>query len=521
MIGLLALGLYSSIGFYRLGVAIESVVELETPLFENISDIEIIQLEQSVALREGVLDAVQHGPDSSGYKKEVRHFESLNGRVDAELHHAEEILAEMILAGAGAASLATIEHYILEAEQHHKLYEEKVKELFHEIDSSAHITVESLDHHMESILPLDHQLSETLDKANKAMKVRLNESGLALEHLEIEMMWIQIIMTVAFCLAGGVLSILIYKSISTQLGGDPADLLDLAERIADGDLTTNISNLEYPANSVLASMCKMNARLLDVVVDVVAISESVNRGSRELLIGSAGLSERTAQQAASIEETAASTEEIVSTVRDNATNSQRACELAENTCNRAAEGGKTAGAAVAAMEGISSASEQIRQIVSVIDEIAFQTNLLALNAAVEAARAGEQGRGFAVVATEVRQLAGRSAEAAKEIKELIEDNVRRVKDGSLLVSSSGEELQTMVGSITELSQIISEISKASEEQTLGVSQINEALVQLDTATQQNAALAEESTDTCQVLAKVSKELEQRMAFFDCGRPAMA
>lgn len=473
MIGLLALGLYSSIGFYRLGVAIESVVELETPLFENISDIEIIQLEQSVALREGVLDAVQHGPDSSGYKKEVRHFESLNGRVDAELHHAEEILAEMILAGAGAgagaASLATIEHYILEAEQHHKLYEEKVKELFHEIDSSAHITVESLDHHMESILPLDHQLSETLDKANKAMKVRLNESGLALEHLEIEMMWIQIIMTVAFCLAGGVLSILIYKSISTQLGGDPADLLDLAERIADGDLTTNISNLEYPANSVLASMCKMNARLPDVVVDVVAISESVNRGSRELLIGSAGLSERTAQQAASIEETAASTEEIVSTVRDNATNSQRACELAENTCNRAAEGGKTAGAAVAAMEGISSASEQIRQIVSVIDEIAFQTNLLALNAAVEAARAGEQGRGFAVVATEVRQLAGRSAEAAKEIKELIEDNVRRVKDGSLLVSSSGEE----------------------------------------------------STDTCQVLAKVSKELEQRMAFFDCGRPAMA
>lgn len=172
-------------------------------------------------------------------------------------------------------------------------------------------------------------------------------------------------MTVAFCLAGGVISAAIYRSISRQLGSDPTDLL---ERFADGDLKTNISYLRFPSHCVLASMCKMNTRLLDVVVDVAANSELVNRGTKDLLIGSAGLSERTAQQATSIEETAASTGEIVSTVRDNSTNSQRACELAENTGNCAAEGGKTAGAAVAAMEGISSASEQIRQIVSVIDD---------------------------------------------------------------------------------------------------------------------------------------------------------
>jgi len=256
--------------------------------------------------------------------------------------------------------------------------------------------------------------------------------------------------------------------------------------------------------------------MAEIVRKVKLAAREVYRGAEEISTGNANLSQRTEEQSSSLEETASSMEEMTSTVKQNADNAGQANQLAMAAREQAEKGGAVVSKAVKAMADIHEASKKIADIIGVIDEIAFQTNLLALNAAVEAARAGEQGRGFAVVASEVRSLASRSAAAAKEIKELIQDSVRKVDDGSLLVTQSGQTLEQIVASVKKVSDIVAEIAAASREQSSGIEQVNRAVMQMDELTQQNAALVEQAAAASQAMAAQARELHEMMARYRVG-----
>ena len=280
---------------------------------------------------------------------------------------------------------------------------------------------------------------------------------------------------------------------------------DLTEKIDEEYLGT-FDELKNDANKTID-------KLTDVVSRIKESSGLVNSGSSEISQGNLNLSNRTEAQASSLEQTSASMTEMTSTVQNNAENAKQAKVLANNSREQAENGGEVVSKAVAAMDKINHASNKIADIIGVIDEIAFQTNLLALNAAVEAARAGEQGRGFAVVATEVRNLAGRSATAAKEIKDLIQDSVIKVKEGAILVNQSGETLTQITASIKEVDDIIGDITIASQEQSLGIEQANKAILEMDGSTQQNAALVEEISASAESMSEQSNELNNLVEFF--------
>ncbi|PNO40545.1 HAMP domain-containing protein [Serratia marcescens] len=286
------------------------------------------------------------------------------------------------------------------------------------------------------------------------------------------------------------------------------------ERIAAGDLATPIQ--VYGRNEIsmlFASLQRTQQSLIGTVGAVRDGAESILIGLQEIAEGNNDLSSRTEQQAASLEETAASMEQLTATVKQNADNARQASQLARDASATAAKGGELAGDVVTTMHDIANSSQKIGAITSVIDGIAFQTNILALNAAVEAARAGEQGRDFAVVAGEVRNLASRSAQAAKEIKVLIDESVSRVKHGSVLVENSGATMQDIVRSVTRVTDIMGEIASASDEQSRGIEQVTQAVTQMDQVTQQNAALVEESASAATALEEQAITLADAVAVF--------
>ena len=289
---------------------------------------------------------------------------------------------------------------------------------------------------------------------------------------------------------------------------------DSFDKIAGGDLTVRV---EATANNeighLMAAVKRMQESLTRTVAAVRRGVDEINVGSREISAGNTDLSSRTEQQAASLEETAASMEQLASTVKQNADNARQANQLAASASDVAERGGSAVSEVVSTMQGISASSRKISEIVSVIDGIAFQTNILALNAAVEAARAGEQGKGFAVVAGEVRSLAQRSAQAAKEIKGLIEDSVTKVGAGSQQVERAGATMQEIVASVKRVTDIMGEISAASDEQSSGIDQVNRAVSQMDEVTQQNAALVEEAAAAAGSLQEQAERLVQAVAVF--------
>jgi methyl-accepting chemotaxis protein len=284
--------------------------------------------------------------------------------------------------------------------------------------------------------------------------------------------------------------------------------------LANGDLTQTMSgDYQGDFDKMKSSLNTAIANLSETVTAVRESVDSVGTGAAQISQGNDDLSQRTSEQASALEETSSSMEEMTSTVKQNADNAKQANQLAIAARDIAEKGGKITGQAVSAMAEINTSSKKIADIITVIDEIAFQTNLLALNAAVEAARAGEQGRGFAVVAAEVRNLAQRSATAAKEIKGLINESVQKVTGGSELVNQSGKTLEEIVGSVKRVTDIIAEISAASQEQSAGIDQVNKAIMQMDQTTQQNAALVEEAASASQSMAGQAKELMRRMEYF--------
>jgi methyl-accepting chemotaxis protein len=321
---------------------------------------------------------------------------------------------------------------------------------------------------------------------------------------------------IMYCLMAGALLIAVTMAflITRSIGRSLAYAMYSVEQVAKGDLTARIEvTSQDEIGQLLQSLKKMNASLGTIVSEVRSSSDSVSTASEQISIGNAELSARTEQQASSLEETAASMEELASTVRQNAQNAKQATEFAVSAAELAGKGGEVVGRVVKTMEEIQASSKKISEIIGVIDGIAFQTNILALNASVEAARAGEQGRGFAVVAAEVRNLAQRSATAAKEIKGLISDSVQNVDAGAELVDEAGRTITDVVTSVKRVSGAIAEIAAATGEQSTGINQVNEAVTELDRVTQQNAQLVDESASASESAKQQAIRLAEAVAVF--------
>ncbi|MES2163696.1 MAG: methyl-accepting chemotaxis protein [Pseudomonadota bacterium] len=319
---------------------------------------------------------------------------------------------------------------------------------------------------------------------------------------------------------------LITRGVTRELGCEPGEAAEIAGQIAAGNLTVRIDPKAGDQRSLLFAMRSMRDSLARIVNQVHASTETIAAAAGQIASGNLDLSSRTEQQASTLEETASSMEELTSTVRLNTDHARQANGLAESASDVAAKGGAVVAQVVNTMAAIDVSARKIVDIIAVIDGIAFQTNILALNAAVEAARAGEQGRGFAVVATEVRNLAQRSAAAAKEIKDLIGDSVDKVQAGNRLVEQAGTTMHDVVSSVKRVTDIMSEIMLASQEQSSGIEQINTAVTQMDDVTQQNAALVEEAAAAAHAMQDQVNSLNDLVSVFrteakaGAARPAL-
>jgi methyl-accepting chemotaxis protein len=324
--------------------------------------------------------------------------------------------------------------------------------------------------------------------------------------------FVQALAVIAVILAAlGSAGVWIARAVLRQIGGEPAHAMEVMQQVAHGNLAVNVE-LGQPG-SLMAELNATVASLRGIVTEVRGSIDGITTASSEIANGSNDLSQRTEQAAFSLQKTAAAMEQLTSTVSHTAQAAQQASTLAAQASSTAVQGNRVVVEVVSTMGAINDSSRRIAEIIGVIDGIAFQTNILALNAAVEAARAGEQGRGFAVVASEVRSLAQRSAQAAKEIKLLIDESVQRVGSGTEQVGKAGQAIAELVGSVDKVSRIVSDITAATAEQSSGIGAVNTAVSELDQATQQNAALVEESSAAAESLKDQARSLHQTMAVF--------
>jgi len=361
--------------------------------------------------------------------------------------------------------------------------------------------------------PVWRQMRERLVDFGKAKQKSVEQTKADIAAFSQRMLMITLgLLVVALLAAAGIVFWLV-RHIMKQLGGEPAYAMEVAHAISVGDFSRSISLEKNDTSSLLYSINVMRENLTTTIGDIRTATETISVATREIAAGNLDLSNRTESQASSLEETASSMEELTSTVKQNAENARQANQLVVSTADVAVRGGQVVSQVVNTMASIKESSRKIADIIGVIDGIAFQTNILALNAAVEAARAGEQGRGFAVVASEVRNLAQRSAGAAKEIKALIEDSVGKVDNGGKLVDEAGKTMDEIVNSVKRVTDIMSEIAAASQEQSSGIEQVNQAVGQMDEMTQQNAALVEEAAAAAGSLEEQAGQLAQAVSVF--------
>ncbi|WP_113632658.1 methyl-accepting chemotaxis protein [Pectobacterium peruviense] len=366
---------------------------------------------------------------------------------------------------------------------------------------------------LNEMQPAQNALFKVLDAMMASQQQDTNEIVSHAQHGAQSGSVIMLVLSLAATAMAAVVAWLITRTLKNQLGGEPLYATHIARQVADGDLAVDINIKPDDHSSLLATMHHMSNNLGDIVEQVRQSSEAIASGSSQIEAGSENLSQRTEEQAASLQQTAASMEQMSQAIRQNADTVRNATRLASQTSETATKGGEALGDMVITMKEISTSSHKIRDIISVIDGIAFQTNILALNAAVEAARAGEQGRGFAVVAGEVRSLAQRSASAAKEIAVLINTSVEKVEAGNRLVEDTGSTIDELVRQARSVADLISEIGTTTQEQESGISQIHDAVNQLDQVTQQNATLVEESANAATSLREQSSHLVTLMNHF--------
>ncbi|AGX87963.1 methyl-accepting chemotaxis protein [Candidatus Symbiobacter mobilis] len=368
----------------------------------------------------------------------------------------------------------------------------------------------------EKIDPLLQQAMSELCNYVTLQKEHANDVAIAAEQLDKNTRRTVLVIALVGVLVLGLSTMLAWR-LTRSITAPLQHALDATARIAQGDLSCAIEGADRggqdEAAALLAGLQQMRDGLSGLVASVRASAQNIATGASQIAAGSADLSSRTEAQASSIEETASAMEQLHSAVQSNADTAKQVNQMASTASGAAVEGGNVMRQVVVTMQEITSASHKIADIIQVIDGIAFQTNILALNAAVEAARAGEQGRGFAVVATEVRSLAGRSAQAAKEIKSLIGISVEKVEAGTHLVNQAGDSIQDIVTQVQKLAGLIADISTGAQEQTSGIAQVNQAITQLDGATQQNAALAEESAAAADNLRKQAGSMVQVVGTF--------
>lgn len=373
------------------------------------------------------------------------------------------------------------------------------------------------DGHDKAVAIFEGESKASFDEMMNALKIDLSfqTKGGDIAYRESQDIYNHARLTVIGLLLGAVgLGAVMAWTITRSITGPVAIALRVAETVADGNLTSDVSSTAPDEmGQLLRALRRMNESLVGIVSKVRHTSDSIATGSSQIAAGNADLSQRTEEQASNLQQTAASMEELTATVKQNADTAHAATQLATAASAAAATGGRVVGQVVSTMQEITQSSRKIADIIGVIDGIAFQTNILALNAAVEAARAGEQGRGFAVVASEVRSLAQRSAAAAKEIKSLIDTSVEKVEIGSRLVDEAGQSMTEIVNQVTRVNDLISEISSASMEQSTGIGQIGDAVNQLDQVTQQNAALVEESAAAAESLKVQAAQLAQMVSVF--------
>lgn len=484
----------------QMRTTITALGDEDMPLNVAVAEIAARQYSQSAWMERALLAAELGMTDSLANAKE--NFEG-----DHEIIETALGAANGIVSGADASQeLSQFDRGLKEIEAVYGDYHDNGVELLRLLQAGDILAAEQL---LKTVQDQSQALSELVtDVRDRVVSASANAADEAVSASNAAIVFLSVLGLLVIASATG-LSILITRSILRQLGADPAELEQMADHLANGDLDIEIG----ARTGVAASISNTVERLRDVIRGIQNSAEEVSVASAQVGQGNTDLSQRTQEQASSLEEVAASMEEMTSTVNQNAENATQANELAREATSKAEQGGDIASRAVSAMGEISDASRQIADIINVIDDIAFQINLLALNAAVEAARAGDQGRGFAVVAGEVRNLAGRSATAAKEIKELIQDSVGKVEAGTELVGESGTRLTDIVGSIKRVSDNIAEIAAASREQSDGITQVNRAILQMDDMTQQNASLVEEAAAASETVDNQARQLKQLVAFF--------
>ena len=468
-------------------------IDMPTRMQSEIGDIAIAL--RNMMLSDDPADRARHVEEINSSRKEI---EAVLKKLDAALYDPK---ARAVLAKQQEASAKYLKN------------QEELMRLIEAGDvpgSKAYLSKEL----RPALAALKQAVAEQID----VQKGLAQQKALEAEHTYEQTRTLMIVLGLVILAAAAALARWITVSITRPV----RQALDVANAVARGDLTSRVeAKGDCEVAHLLKALKAMNEQLVATVGTVRSSSDSIATASAQVAAGNLDLSARTEQQAGSLEETASSMEELTSTVKQNADNARQANTLAETAAGVAARGGQVIHEVVQTMDQIHAASGKIVDIISVIDGIAFQTNILALNAAVEAARAGEQGRGFAVVAGEVRNLAQRSAAAAKEIKTLIGDSSEKVETGSRLVKDAGTTMEEIVTSVRHVTDILNEISSASQEQSAGIQQVNEAVTQMDGVTQQNAALVEEAAAASQSLQEQAGRLSEAVAVFKLDAHAAA
>ncbi len=491
---------YAWFAIARLNAQLATAIDVQDKI-EHAGDLSrVAQLEFKVQVQEWK-NILLRGGDQELLDKHLKAFRDRSSKVKSTLVQlndaAKDVGLPATLADKAIVELGGLNKQYLEALNEYRSADAASAR---EVDKAVRGIDRAATDHIDQIVAIVHQQGDKL--AADTIKAATSEKSMLIAGLAL-----LALLGIGVSAAVGTVTIL---AIARRL----QRATEVARMVASGDLGAHIDiGRRDELGQLLESLRDMNGSLSDIVGRVRHSAEQVTTASGQIAAGNTDLSSRTEEQASSLEETAASIEEMTATVNQNASNASQANEVASSAAQVARRGGEAVDEVVKKMENIQASSRKISDIIGVIDSIAFQTNILALNAAVEAARAGEQGRGFAVVAGEVRSLAQRSAEAAKEIKHLITDSVSRVDEGARLAGDAGKTMTEVVASVNRVSQIIGEIASATKEQSSGIAQVNTAVGDLDKVTQQNASLVEESTAASESLQELAREMVEAVSVF--------